>query len=69
VQDVLDVRGTGHVEGDLSYGKLAVAMGGYISGKVSSDTNAANRMSQGEQAALTQGAITAPHGALNGSAH
>jgi cytoskeletal protein CcmA (bactofilin family) len=69
VQDVLDVRGTGHVEGDLSYGKLAVAMGGYISGKVSSDTNAANRMSQGEQAALTQGAIAAPLGVLNGSAH
>jgi cytoskeletal protein CcmA (bactofilin family) len=69
VQDVLDVRGTGHVEGDLSYGKLAVAMGGYISGKVSSDTSASNRTSPEQPAAVSQAAIAAPYGVLNGSAH
>jgi cytoskeletal protein CcmA (bactofilin family) len=68
VQDILDVRGTGHVEGDLSYGKLAVAMGGYISGKVSSEVNAASRTNT-EPVALIQSTIAAPHGVLNGSAH
>jgi cytoskeletal protein CcmA (bactofilin family) len=37
VRDGLDVRGTGRVEGDLSYGRLAVAMGGHISGQISSE--------------------------------
>jgi cytoskeletal protein CcmA (bactofilin family) len=41
VRDVLDVRGTGRVEGELSYGRLAVAMGGFISGTVSGETEAA----------------------------
>ena len=43
VRELLDVRGTGHVEGELSYGKLAVAMGGHIHGKVHSETIAAAR--------------------------
>jgi cytoskeletal protein CcmA (bactofilin family) len=37
VRDLLDVRSTGRVEGELSYGKLAVAMGGHISGQISSE--------------------------------
>ena len=37
VEDLLDVRATGQVEGELSYGKLAVAMGGYMSGTINSD--------------------------------
>ncbi len=40
VEELLDVRSTGQVEGELSYGKLAVAMGGYMSGTINSDTNA-----------------------------
>jgi cytoskeletal protein CcmA (bactofilin family) len=34
VRNVLDIRSTGSVEGELSYGKLAVAMGGHIAGQV-----------------------------------
>ena len=34
IAEVLDVRSTGRVEGELAYGKLAVAMGGHISGSV-----------------------------------
>ena len=34
VQELLDVRATGRVEGELAYGRLAVAMGGHISGSV-----------------------------------
>lgn len=34
VSGLLDVRGTGRVEGELAYGQLAVAMGGHISGNV-----------------------------------
>ena len=34
IAELLDVRSTGRVEGELAYGKLAVAMGGHISGNV-----------------------------------
>jgi cytoskeletal protein CcmA (bactofilin family) len=66
VRDVLDVRGTGHVQGELSYGQLAVAMGGYISGNISSETNAAVRsVASVEQAPIEK--VVAPH--LNGGAN
>lgn len=70
VRDVLDVRGTGHVEGDLSYGRLAVAMGGYISGKVSSEASAAVRNVATTETGLQM--ITAPqtsNGVANSQAH
>ena len=34
IADLLDVRSTGRVEGELAYGQLSVAMGGHISGNV-----------------------------------
>lgn len=34
IAELLDIRSTGTVEGELAYGKLAVAMGGHISGNV-----------------------------------
>lgn len=34
VKGLLDIRSTGRVEGDLAYGKLAVAMGGHIAGQI-----------------------------------
>ena len=34
IAELLDIRSTGIVEGELAYGKLAVAMGGHISGNV-----------------------------------
>ena len=34
IADLLDIRATGTVEGELAYGKLAVSMGGHISGNV-----------------------------------
>jgi cytoskeletal protein CcmA (bactofilin family) len=70
VQDTLDVRGTGHVEGDLSYGKLAVAMGGYISGKVSGEAVTGARTNAAGQA--TTSTLPVPRaliGLANGHAH
>lgn len=34
IENLLDVKSTGRVEGDLAYGKLAVAMGGNVVGNV-----------------------------------
>ena len=34
VKGLLDIRSTGRVEGELAYGKLAVAMGGHIGGQI-----------------------------------
>ena len=34
VKGLLDIRSTGRVEGDLAYGRLAVAMGGHIAGQI-----------------------------------
>jgi cytoskeletal protein CcmA (bactofilin family) len=64
VQDVLDVRGTGHVEGDLSYGRLAVAMGGYISGKVNGETGGAGRSAPAEAMTPTVSVPPPPNGAV-----
>jgi cytoskeletal protein CcmA (bactofilin family) len=69
VQDTLDVRGTGHVEGDLSYGRLAVAMGGYISGKVSSESSAAVRNTTAETGLAALVVPVTLNGAANGQAH
>jgi cytoskeletal protein CcmA (bactofilin family) len=63
VRDVLDVRGTGRVEGDLSYGRLAVAMGGFISGTVSGEAEAA----QAETAAADSTARSPFASQTNGS--
>jgi cytoskeletal protein CcmA (bactofilin family) len=69
VRDILDVRGTGHVQGELSYGKLAVAMGGYISGNVSSETNAAVRSAAAnDHASLVKPVAQPLNGAANGYA-
>lgn len=34
IKGLLDIRSTGRVEGELGYGKLAVAMGGHIAGHI-----------------------------------
>ncbi|HRK18115.1 MAG TPA: polymer-forming cytoskeletal protein [Hyphomicrobiaceae bacterium] len=49
VSGLLDVRGTGRVEGELEYGQLAVAMGGHISGSVFTGFEREQRNSQASQ--------------------
>ena len=41
IVELLDVRSTGRVEGELAYGRLAVAMGGHISGSVTNPAGTA----------------------------
>lgn len=52
VSGLLDVRGTGRVEGELEYGQLAVAMGGHISGSVFTGPERELRNSQSSQQAI-----------------
>jgi cytoskeletal protein CcmA (bactofilin family) len=66
VEDLLDVRATGQVEGELSYGKLAVAMGGYMSGTINSESDTAAAKVTA-LAAVPQFAVPpVPQAAMNG---
>ena len=58
IAQLLDIRATGTVEGELAYGKLAVAMGGHISGNVTNpridpSAQAAHYAREAETAAST----------------
>lgn len=50
IAELLDIRSTGTVEGELAYGKLAVAMGGHISGNVTNPRLEAAGGSYGREA-------------------
>jgi cytoskeletal protein CcmA (bactofilin family) len=70
VRDILDVRGTGRVEGDLSYGKLAVAMGGYIAGRINGETGSgAPETARSEPVTTTQPSPFLSNGTMNGYGH
>jgi cytoskeletal protein CcmA (bactofilin family) len=47
VRSTLDVRGTGRVLGEISYGKLAVAMGGHVFGNMKTSEPHDGQLSNG----------------------
>ena len=50
VEDHLDIRATGDVSGELTYGKLSVASGGRLAGSVEISAHARERAAAAEQA-------------------
>src|SRR5204863_3407743 len=50
VEDHLDIRATGDVSGELTYGKLSVASGGRLAGSVEIGAHARARLADAEQA-------------------
>ena len=65
IAELLDVRSTGRVEGELAYGKLAVAMGGHISGNVTTPEAThllvSSEPSPSEQPAIAPNAAITPN--------
>ena len=71
IAELLDIRATGTVEGELAYGKLAVAMGGHISGNVTNPRTevASQAASYGRPVETETTHAAQPYPYVSGAAH